>query len=209
MRRRRDRSWLDDAERAQEWRRVRSGAASVVVATRSGVFAPVKNLGLIIVDEEQESSYKQEETPRYHGHDVAIVRAKLENAVALLGSATPSLETYHHAVSGKYELLSMAGRVENRSLAAVEIVDLRQDFQQTHQTSPISRSLHDGIAECLECHTQALVLINRRGYSWSLRYSLGDSRCHRRGSDCCAERFAPKAAGRRGQQCWRRGRWTH
>jgi primosomal protein N' (replication factor Y) len=161
-------SALSDVERAHEWWRVRNGQARVVVGTRSAVFAPLEGLGLIIVDEEQESSYKQEETPRYHGRDVAIVRAKLENAVALLGSATPSLETYHHAANGKYELLSMAGRVENRSLAAVEIVDLRQDFQQTHQTSPISRSLHDGIAECLECHTQALVLINRRGYSWSV-----------------------------------------
>jgi len=139
-----------------------------VVGTRSAVFAPLENVGLIIVDEEQEGSYKQEETPRYHGRDVAIVRAKLENAAALLGSATPSLETYHHAVNGKYELLSMATRVENRSLAAVEIVDLRQDFQETHQSNPISKTLHDGISECLEFKTQALVLINRRGYSWSV-----------------------------------------
>ena len=161
-------SALSDVERAREWWRVRNGQARVVVGTRSAVFAPLENVGLIIVDEEQESSYKQEETPRYHGRDVAIVRAKLENAAALLGSATPSLETYHHAVNGKYELLSMATRVENRSLAAVEIVDLRQDFQQTHQTSPISKTLHDGISECLEFRTQALVLINRRGYSWSV-----------------------------------------
>ena len=161
-------SALSDVERAREWWRVRNGQARVVVGTRSAVFAPVENVGLIIVDEEQENSYKQEEAPRYHGRDVAIVRAKLENAAALLGSATPSLETYHHAVNGKYELLSMATRVENRSLAAVDIVDLRQDFQQTHQTSPISKTLHDGIAGCLEFNTQALVLINRRGYSWSV-----------------------------------------
>jgi primosomal protein N' (replication factor Y) (superfamily II helicase) len=161
-------SALSDVERAREWWRVRNGQARVVVGTRSAIFAPVDNLGLIIVDEEQENSYKQEETPRYHGRDVAIVRAKLENAVALLGSATPSLETYHHAVNGKYELLTIATRVENRSLAAVQIVDLRQEFAQTQQTSPISRVLHDGIAECLECSTQALVLINRRGYSWSV-----------------------------------------
>jgi len=159
-------SALSDIERAREWWRVRNGQARVVVGTRSAVFAPVENLGLIIVDEEQENSYKQEETPRYHGRDVAIVRAKLENAAALLGSATPSLETYHNALNGKYELLKMATRVENRSLAAVEVVDLRRDFQQTHQTSPISRALHDGIAECLSFNTQALVLINRRGYSW-------------------------------------------
>ncbi len=161
-------SALSDVERAREWWRVRNGEARVVVGTRSAVFAPLENLGLVIVDEEQENSYKQEETPRYHGRDVAIVRAKLENALALLGSATPSLETYHHAVNGKYELLSMATRVENRSLASVEIVDLRDEFQQTHQTSPISKKLHDGIAESLSFQTQALVLINRRGYSWSV-----------------------------------------
>jgi primosomal protein N' (replication factor Y) (superfamily II helicase) len=161
-------SALSDVERAREWWRVRNGEARVVVGTRSAVFAPLENLGLVIVDEEQENSYKQEETPRYHGRDVAIVRAKLENAAALLGSATPALETYHNAVSGKYELLTMATRVENRSLAAVEIVDLRLDFEQTHQTSPISKTLHDGIAECQSFETQALVLINRRGYSWSV-----------------------------------------
>jgi primosomal protein N' (replication factor Y) len=161
-------SALSDVERAREWWRVRNGQARVVVGTRSAVFAPLENLGLVIVDEEQENSFKQEETPRYHGRDVAIVRAKLESAVALLGSATPALETYHNATSGKYELLTMASRVENRSLAAVEIVDLRTEFQKTHQTSPISKILHDGIAECLSFNTQALILINRRGYSWSV-----------------------------------------
>jgi primosomal protein N' (replication factor Y) (superfamily II helicase) len=161
-------SALSDVERAREWWRVRNGEARVVVGTRSAVFAPLENLGLIIVDEEQENSYKQEETPRYHGRDVAIVRAKMENAVALLGSATPSMETFHHARSGKYELLTLASRVANRALASVEIVDLRQDFAQTHKTSPISSALHAGIAECLAQKTQALVLINRRGYSWSV-----------------------------------------
>jgi primosomal protein N' (replication factor Y) len=161
-------SALSDVERAREWWRVRNGQARVVVGTRSAVFAPLENLGLVIVDEEQENSFKQEETPRYHGRDVAIVRAKLENAVALLGSATPALETYHNATSGKYELLTMASRVENRSLAVAEIVDLRTEFQQMHQTSPISKILHDGITECLSFNTQALILINRRGYSWSV-----------------------------------------
>jgi primosomal protein N' (replication factor Y) (superfamily II helicase) len=161
-------SALSDVERAREWWRVRHGEARVVVGTRSAVFAPLDNLGLIIVDEEQESSFKQEETPRYHGRDVAIVRAKMENAVALLGSATPSLESYHHARNGKYELLTLASRVANRSMASVEIVDLREDFQRTHQTSPISSALHAGIQECLTLGTQALVLINRRGYSWSV-----------------------------------------
>jgi primosomal protein N' (replication factor Y) len=161
-------SALTDVERAREWWRVRHGDARVVVGTRSAVFAPLDRLGLIIVDEEQENSYKQEETPRYHGRDVAIVRAKMENALALLGSATPSLETYHHAATGKYELLTLASRVENRELAKVEVVDLRQEFQQTHQAGSISSALHAGIQECLNAGTQALVLINRRGYSWSV-----------------------------------------
>jgi primosomal protein N' (replication factor Y) len=169
-------SALTDVERAREWWRVRNGEARVAVGTRSAVFAPLQRLGLIIVDEEQENSYKQEETPRYHGRDVAIVRAKMENAVALLGSATPSLETYHNATTGKYELLTLASRVENRELAKVEIVDLRVEFQQTHQASSISSTLHNGIQECLNAGTQALVLINRRGYSWSvLCRSCGNS----------------------------------
>ena len=161
-------SALSDVERAREWWRVRNGEARVVVGTRSAIFAPLENVGLIIVDEEQESSYKQEETPRYHGRDVAIVRAKMEDAVALLGSATPSMETCHHARNGKYELLTLSSRVADRALAGVEIVDLRDEFQQTHQTSPISSKLHAGIQECLSNGTQALVLINRRGYSWSV-----------------------------------------
>jgi primosomal protein N' (replication factor Y) (superfamily II helicase) len=161
-------SALSDVERAREWWRVRNGEARVVVGTRSAIFAPLENVGLIIVDEEQENSYKQEETPRYHGRDVAIVRAKMENAVALLGSATPSMESYHHTRNGKYELLTLASRIADRALATVEIVDLREEFQQTHQTSPISAKLHAGIQECLANKTQALVLINRRGYSWSV-----------------------------------------
>jgi primosomal protein N' (replication factor Y) len=161
-------SALSDVERAREWWRVRNGEARVVVGTRSAVFAPLQNVGLIIVDEEQETSYKQEETPRYHGRDVAIVRAKSEGALALLGSATPSLETYHHARMGKYDLLEMTSRVADRSLASVEIVDMREDFQKTHQAGPISCALHAGIQDCLGNKSQALILINRRGYSWSV-----------------------------------------
>ena len=159
-------SALPEVERAREWWRVRRGAAHVVVGTRSAVFAPVENLGLIVVDEEQEASYKQEETPRYHGRDVAVVRAKLEGAVAVLGSATPSLESYHNAGLGKYQLLHLDSRVENRPLATVEIVDLREDFRASHRVSPISSRLEGGIRERLEQGTQSLILINRRGYSW-------------------------------------------
>jgi primosomal protein N' (replication factor Y) (superfamily II helicase) len=161
-------SALSDVERSRAWWRVRHGEARVVVGTRSAVFAPLENVGLIIVDEEQESSYKQEETPRYHGRDVAIVRAKTENALALLGSATPSLETYHHAREGKYELLAIAARVASRPLPSVEVISLREEFQRTHKTSPISSALHAGIEDCLANGTQALILINRRGYSWSV-----------------------------------------
>jgi len=159
-------SGLADPERSREWWRVRRGEVRVVVGTRSAVFAPLENVGLVIVDEEQESSYKQEETPRYNGRDVAILRAKLEGAVALLGSATPSLETFHHARLGKYKLLQIEARVGNRPLAPVEIVDLRQDFQETHRHGPVSERLRASIAARLAEGTQSLVLINRRGYSW-------------------------------------------
>ncbi len=159
-------SALPEVERAREWWRVRRGEARVVVGTRSAVFAPVENLGLIVVDEEQEASYKQEETPRYHGRDVAVVRAKLEGAVVLLGSATPSLESFQNARSGKYHLLQLDSRVENRPLAPVEIVDLREDFKATHRAGPISSKLGEAIAARLAEGTQSLILINRRGYSW-------------------------------------------
>jgi primosomal protein N' (replication factor Y) (superfamily II helicase) len=159
-------SGLSDQERAREWWRVRRQEVPIVVGTRSAVFAPIENLGLIVVDEEQESSYKQEETPRYHGRDVALVRAKLEGAVALLGSATPSLESYQRAHEGKYELLCLRSRVENRPMAAVRIADLREDFRRTHKTAPISQDLRDSIARELAASRQAIVLINRRGYSW-------------------------------------------
>src|SRR6204780_4939105 len=160
-------SGLPDMERAREWWRVRGGEAKIVVGTRSAVFAPLENLGLIIVDEEQETSYKQEETPRYHGRDTAVYRARLEGAVALLGSATPSLETYHNARDGKYHLLELTARVADRPLAEVRVVDLREEFRRAHKAAPVSESLRAAIALRLEEKTQAMVLINRRGYSWS------------------------------------------
>jgi primosomal protein N' (replication factor Y) (superfamily II helicase) len=161
-------SGLPDIERAREWWRVRRGEARIVVGTRSAVFAPLENLGLLIVDEEQEAAYKQEETPRYNGRDTAVYRAHLEGAAVLLGSATPSLETYHNARAGKYQLLKLTSRVENRPLAEVRIIDLREDFRRQHRIAPISESLRAAIALRLEEKTQAMVLINRRGYSWSM-----------------------------------------
>jgi primosomal protein N' (replication factor Y) len=159
-------SALGDPERAREWWRVRRGEARVVVGTRSAVFAPLENPGLIIVDEEQDGSYKQEDAPRYNARDVAVMRAKLEGAVALLGSATPSLESFHHARQGKYKLLCLASRVENRPMAQVKIVDLREDFRATHRAAPVSEPLRAALAQRLAAGTQALVLVNRRGYSW-------------------------------------------
>jgi primosomal protein N' (replication factor Y) (superfamily II helicase) len=161
-------SGLPDTERAREWWRVRRGEVRVVVGTRSAVFAPLENLGLIIVDEEQESSYKQDETPRYNGRDTAVYRARLESAVALLGSATPSLETYHNARAEKYRLLKLRSRVGNRPLAEVRTVDLREEFRRQHRAAPVSEALRASVALRLEQGTQAMVLINRRGYSWSL-----------------------------------------
>ncbi len=161
-------SGLADVERAREWWRVRNGDARVVVGTRSAVFAPLENVGLIIVDEEQESAYKQEETPRYHGRDVAVYRARLEGAVALLGSATPSMETYHNARGEKYRLIELTQRVANRPLAEVRIIDLREEFRQRNKATPVSEPLRAAIALRLEEKTQAMILINRRGYSWSL-----------------------------------------
>src|ERR1700690_981625 len=158
-------SGLSDKERAEQWHRIRRGEARAVVGTRSAVFAPVSNLALIIVDEEQDSSYKQEETPRYHARDVAVMRAKFSDAVAVLGSATPSLESYANAKKGRYQLVEMPDRVEKRPLPEIELVDMRQEFQETGKETVISRKLIEEIGLRLERKEQAMVLLNRRGYS--------------------------------------------
>jgi primosomal protein N' (replication factor Y) len=158
-------SGLSDAERAEQWHRIRRGEARVVAGTRSAVFAPVGDLALVIVDEEQDSSYKQEETPRYHARDVAVMRAKMSGAVVVLGSATPSLESYYNAKKNKYALVELPDRVEMRPLPEVEIVDMRQEFQETGQEQVISRKLAEEIRERLEKKEQVMVLLNRRGYS--------------------------------------------
>src|SRR5450631_505449 len=158
-------SALSDKERAEHWRRIRRGEARAVVGTRSAVFAPVSNLALIIVDEEQDSSYKQEETPRYHARDVAVMRAKFSDATVVLGSATPSLESYANAKKGRYALVEMPDRVEQRPLPEVELVDMREEFQETGKEPVISRKLIEEIGLRLERKEQAMVLLNRRGYS--------------------------------------------
>jgi primosomal protein N' (replication factor Y) (superfamily II helicase) len=158
-------SALSDQERAEQWHRIKRGEARMVVGTRSAVFAPVSDLALIIVDEEQDSSYKQEETPRYHARDVAVMRAKMAGVIAVLGSATPSLESYYNAKKHKYTLLEMPERVEQRLLPEVEIIDMRVEFQETGQEQVISRKLAAEIKERLERKEQVMVLLNRRGYS--------------------------------------------
>src|SRR5438270_3002653 len=158
-------SALSADERAEQWHRIRRGEARIVVGTRSAVFAPVANLALIVVDEEQDSSYKQEETPRYHGRDVAVVRGKLTNAAVVLASATPAIESYHNAEAGKYRLIQLKERVERRPLPEVELVDMRSEFQQTGEDQIFSRQLIQEVTDRLERGEQAMVLLNRRGYS--------------------------------------------
>ncbi|MFZ2084340.1 MAG: primosomal protein N', partial [Candidatus Sulfotelmatobacter sp.] len=158
-------SALSDKERAQQWRRIKSGEARIVVGTRSAVFAPVADLALIIVDEEHDSSYKQEETPRYHARDIAVMRAKMADAVVVLGSATPSLESYFNAKKNKYTLVELPDRVEQRPLPEVEIIDMRQEFQETGHEQVISRKLAAEIKERFDRNEQVMVLLNRRGYS--------------------------------------------
>jgi primosomal protein N' (replication factor Y) (superfamily II helicase) len=161
-------SALSENERHEEWWRIRRGEAKVVLGTRSAIFAPLANLGVVIVDEEHDTSYKQEETPRYNGRDVAVVRARLAGALALLGSATPSLESYWNAREGKYRLAVLPERVEGRKLAEVEIVDMRQEFRETHTSVPVSRRLHQEIEAQIANKHQTMILLNRRGYSWFL-----------------------------------------
>jgi primosomal protein N' (replication factor Y) (superfamily II helicase) len=158
-------SALTDRERAEQWHRIKRGEARIVVGTRSAVFAPVEDLALILVDEEHDASYKQEETPRYHARDVAVMRAKMDDAVVVLGSATPSLESYFNAKKNKYALIELPDRVEKRALPEVEIVDMRQEFQETGHEPVISRKLSEEIKDRLERKEQVMILLNRRGYS--------------------------------------------
>ena len=169
-------SSLSDAERAEQWHRIRRGEARFAVGTRSAIFAPVHDLALIIVDEEHDNSYKQEETPRYHGRDVAVVRAKALNATVVLGSATPSLESYHNATNKKYALVELPDRVQQRPLPEVELVDMREEFQQTGKESVLSRKLIEETTASLDRGEQAMILLNRRGYSaWVMCRACGDT----------------------------------
>ena len=159
-------SQLTPDERAEQWHRIRRGEARVVVGTRSAVFAPLKALGLIIVDEEHDGSYKQEETPRYHGRDVAVMRAKFNDAAVVLGSATPSLESWANAERGRYARVEMRQRVADRPLPAVDLVDMRNEFRETGQEQIFSRRLIEETEATLARGEQAIILLNRRGYSF-------------------------------------------
>ena len=158
-------SALSDGERYDEWHRIRSGEARVVVGPRSAVFAPVVNLGLIVVDEEHDGSYKQDESPRYHARDVAIMRGVFENAKVVLGSATPSLESWYNVKRGKFKLASVPERATGQSLPEVHLVDLSEEIHVSGQIPIYSKFLLDAIAERLRNHEQTILFLNRRGYS--------------------------------------------
>ncbi|HEY0430329.1 MAG TPA: primosomal protein N', partial [Pyrinomonadaceae bacterium] len=169
-------SSLSRGERFDEWTRVRNGEARIVIGTRSAVFAPIRDLGLIIVDEEHESTYRQQDSPQYNGRDTAIVRAQKESAVVILGSATPTLESFHNASTGKYRYLQMPNRLGNRPMAQAEIVDMRAVFARHQKPKIFSDELLQAIADTHEKHEQSIILLNRRGYSsFVLCRSCGES----------------------------------
>jgi primosomal protein N' (replication factor Y) len=207
-------SELSAGERHDQWWRVREGDARVVVGARSAVFAPVPDLGLIVVDEEHEAAYKQDESPRYNARDVAVVRARLEGCPIVLGSATPSVESYGNALRGKYERLSLPRRVGPQGLPRVEVVDRRQVIR-TGGDPILSPPLREALAERLRRREQTLVLLNRRGYatsllcrecgeqamcpncSVSLTLHRGGEKalCHYCGHDAAAPRICPSCHG--------------
>jgi primosomal protein N' (replication factor Y) len=170
-------SHLSEGERHDEWHKIHSGRARIVIGARSAVFAPLKNLGLIVVDEEHETTYKQEEAPRYHARDVAVVRAKIEKCVIVLGSATPSLESYHNATIGKYRLVTLTQRVDQKQMPLMRVVDLRQERRKEKKAAILSEKLSQAIGDRLEKREQTILFLNRRGFSTSLLCShCGEAR---------------------------------
>src|ERR1700677_608826 len=158
-------SHLTDSERGAYWRRIAAGQVQVVVGARSAVFAPTRKLGLIVIDEEHETSFKQELTPRYHARDVAIMRARMEGVPIILGSATPSLESWHHAEQGRYTLLTLPKRVLERPVPHVALIDLRHDRHPDRRLHGLSPSLERGMLRALKDGGQVMLLLNRRGFS--------------------------------------------
>lgn len=169
-------SSLSRGERFDEWTRVRNGEARIVIGTRSAVFAPMRDLGLVIVDEEHESTYRQQDSPHYNGRDTAIVRAQKESAVVILGSATPSLESFHNASTGKYRYLQLPNRLGERPMAVAEIIDMRQVFARYQKPRLFSDELLQAIEDVQKKQEQSIILLNRRGYSsFVLCRSCGES----------------------------------
>jgi primosomal protein N' (replication factor Y) len=162
-------SHLSAGERHDEWHKIRQGRARIVIGARSAIFAPVEPLGLIIVDEEHEHTYKQEEAPRYHARDVAVMRGQMENAVVVLGSATPSLESYANCKKGKFTLLDLPERVDNQKMPYVRVVDMRQTVRDGKGPPIFSPQLKEAITQRLERGEQTILFLNRRGYSTSLQ----------------------------------------
>jgi primosomal protein N' (replication factor Y) len=158
-------SHLSDAERHWQWRRIADGGVQVVVGARSAIFAPVPDLGLVVLDEEHEASFKQDKAPRYHARDVAIARCRAESVPLVLGSATPSLESWHRARRGEYTLVEMPRRVLGRPLPEVGTIDLRTDIRSRGSRGAISRQLHMAMREALRDGGQVILLLNRRGFS--------------------------------------------
>src|SRR5262249_22172131 len=158
-------SHLGDAERGGHWRRVAGGHVQVVVGARSAVFAPTRKLGLIVIDEEHEGTFKQESTPRYHARDLAVMRARLENIPIILGSATPSLQSCPNAQPGQYPLLPLPNRVLDRALPKVALIDLRHDMGRSGTFCALSPSLERAMREALRQGGQVMLLLNRRGFS--------------------------------------------
>jgi len=158
-------SRLTGSKRVSEWRRISSGEARIVIGARSAVFAPVKNLGLIVVDEEHETSYKQEDVPRYNARDVAVKRAELSNAVVILGSATPSLESFYAVKKGKYILVELSERIDSRLLPEVDIVDMREEMTRARKVPIFSQKLREWIEKDVAEKKQVILFLNRRGFS--------------------------------------------
>jgi len=157
-----------EAERARAWRRIHAGSVDVVIGPRSAVFAPVPRLGLLVVDEEHEGTFKQQNAPRYHARDAGLVRAKAAGAVVLLGSATPALESWKNALDGRYRLLRLPARVGERPLPTVAIVDLRSQVERGESRSHLGRTLEVRLAEALKKKGQVILLQNRRGFATSV-----------------------------------------
>jgi primosomal protein N' (replication factor Y) len=161
-------SSLGEGERHDEWHRVHDGHARIVIGARSAVFAPVRNLGLIVVDEEHEPSYKQEEAPRYHARDMAVLRGHMEKCAVVLGSATPSLESLHNAQTGKYTMVRLPERVDHRRMPVMTIVDMRLEAEREGRPNIFSRTLVDAVRQRLDRGEQVMLFLNRRGYATSL-----------------------------------------